>query len=233
MPRWPTPTPPDLFALAGLRFLSGVEGALQLRWQTGFDADWSELPILRLPIPQNPDARAFEAQDLTTLLTDLDADMDNARAALGPTGHPEFRAGDSSVGDLWFDINMNATRDEGEDVFSVAGPDPGRASAWLQADMIAPSIRFDTADAAWLTAYTHLLSAFADVALAYDPASAVERVIASSAGDGRIARHHPAEQRHGHDVRPLGRPRRHHPARAVQQTRRRADPSRPTRICCR
>jgi len=172
------PTPPDLFALAGLRFLSGVEGALQLRWQTGFDADWSELPVLRLPIPQNPNARPFEAQDLTTLLTDLDADMDDARAALDQLGTQDF-ALELSVSDLWFDINMNATREEGEDVFSVAGLTLG-ARGMVQADMIAPSIRFDTADAAWLNAYTHLLSAFADVALAYDPASAVDRVITAS-----------------------------------------------------
>ena len=172
------PTPPELFALAGLRFLSGVEGALQLRWQTGFDADWSELPVLRLPIPKNPDARAFEAQDLTTLLTGLDTDMDTARAALDQLGTQDF-ALELSVGDLWFDINMNATRDEGEDVFSVAGITLG-ARGMVQADMIAPSIRFDTADAAWLNAYTHLLSALAEVALAYDPASAVDRVIESS-----------------------------------------------------
>jgi hypothetical protein len=37
----PSPTSEDLFALAGLRFLGGVEAALQLRWQTGVRADWS------------------------------------------------------------------------------------------------------------------------------------------------------------------------------------------------
>ncbi len=57
----PSPTANEAFALAGLRFLSGVERALQLRWQTGVRADWSELPILRLPIPENPAARPFVA----------------------------------------------------------------------------------------------------------------------------------------------------------------------------
>ncbi len=30
-------------------------------------------------------------------------------------------------------------------------------------------IRFDTADVAWLSAYTHFLSAFSETALAFDP----------------------------------------------------------------
>ena len=59
------PTNEELFARAGLQFLGGVEAALQLRWQTGVQADWSELPILRLPIPENPDARAFAPADFT------------------------------------------------------------------------------------------------------------------------------------------------------------------------
>ena len=90
------PTPADLFALAGLHFLSGVESALQLRWQTGVQADWSELPILRLPIPENPAARPFSGADLTTLLTGLDADMDSARTALKKRGQMEDSHGLSS-----------------------------------------------------------------------------------------------------------------------------------------
>ncbi|MFZ1467711.1 MAG: hypothetical protein WAT09_01915 [Paracoccaceae bacterium] len=174
----PDPTPPDLFALAGLRFLSGVEGALQLRWQTGLDSEWSELPILRLPIPQNPAPRPFEPQDLTTLLTGLDGDMETARTALDQLGAQDF-ALEIAVGDLWFDINMNSKRDEGEDLASVAGITLG-ARGMASADIIAPTIRFDTADAAWLTAYTHLLSGVAQVALAYDPAQAVQRVMSAS-----------------------------------------------------
>jgi hypothetical protein len=175
----PAPTPPDLFALAGLRFLSGVESALQLRWQTGLTADWSELPILRLPIPQNPNARPFTGTDLNTLLTGIDTDMQAARDALATLGTQDL-ALEIAISDLWFDINANGTRDAGEDVAEVAGLTLG--SGRLATDgMTAPTIRFDTADAAWLSAYTHLLSAFTLTARAYDPASAVDRVTASAA----------------------------------------------------
>jgi hypothetical protein len=174
-----SPTNEELFALAGLRFLGGVESALQLRWQTGIRSDWSELPILRLPILENPAARAFVPADFTALLTGLDARMDAARAALGQLGDQPF-ALEIAVSDLWFDINMNGIRDPGEDVGSVAGLTLGGGRI-LNVPVEDPVIKFDTADAAWLSAYTHFLSGFAATALAYDPEPAIQRVIDSSA----------------------------------------------------
>ncbi|MFO1204098.1 MAG: hypothetical protein U1E58_15820 [Tabrizicola sp.] len=173
-----TPTNEDLFALAGLRFLGGVEQALQLRWKTGVKADWSELPILRLPIPENPNAIPFQAADFTALIKNLDADMDASRAALTQLGDKPFSL-PIRVADLWFDINANGARDPGEDLAEVTGMalGGGRGFGVQVAD---PVITFDTADAAWLSAYTHFLSGFASTALAYDPEPAIQRVIDSS-----------------------------------------------------
>lgn len=173
------PTNEELFALAGLQFLGGVEAALQLRWQTGVQADWSELPILRLPIPENPDARAFAPADFTTLLTGLDADMDAARAALDQLGDKPF-ALEIRLADLWFDINANGMQDVGEDIGSVTGLTLG-GGRMIGVDLIDPVITFDSADAAWLAAYTHFLSGFTSTALAYDPEPAIRRVLDSSA----------------------------------------------------
>ncbi len=175
----PAPTNEDLFALAGIRFLSGVETALQLRWQTGLRADWSELPILRLPIPENPAARPFEANDFLTLITGLESRMESARTALATLGDKPF-ALEIAMSDLWFDINMNATRDEGEDVSSVAGLTLGGAGRIASVDVIDPTVTFDTADAAWLSAYTNFLSGFTNLALAYDPEPAIQRILDSS-----------------------------------------------------
>jgi hypothetical protein len=174
----PAPTNEDLFALAGLRFLGGVEQALQLRWKTGVKADWSELPILRLPIPENPDAIPFQAADFTALIRNLDADMDASREALTKLGDKPFSL-PVRVADLWFDINANGTRDAGEDLATVTGMalGGGRGMGVAVED---PVITFDTADAAWLSAYTHFLSGFASTALAYDPEPAIQRVIDSS-----------------------------------------------------
>lgn len=175
----PTPTNEELFALAGVRFLSGIEAALQLRWQTGIRSDWSELPILRLPIPENPAARPFVPGDFTALLTGLDASMDGARTALDSLGDKPL-ALDIRLTDLWFDINQNATRDEGEEVASVAGITLG-GGRMFGVPVTDPVISFDTADAAWLSAYTHFLSGFVATARAYDPEPAIQRVMDSSA----------------------------------------------------
>lgn len=175
----PLPTNEELFALAGLRFLGGVEAALQLRWQTGIRADWSELPILRLPIPENPTARPFVPADFTALITGLDADMEAAREALARLGDGPF-ALDIRLADLWFDIDGNGQRGEGEDIGSVAGLTLG-GGRMINAAAADPVITFDTADAAWLSAYTNFLSGFASVTLAYDPEPAIQRVMDSSA----------------------------------------------------
>jgi hypothetical protein len=174
----PAPTNEDLFALAGLRFLGGIEQALQLRWKTGVKADWSELPILRLPIPENPNAIPFQAADFTALIRNLDADMDASRAALAQLGDKPF-ALEVRMADLWFDINANGTREPGEDLAAVTGMalGGGRGMGVAVAD---PVITFDTADAAWLAAYTHFLSGVASTALAYDPEPAIQRVLDSS-----------------------------------------------------
>jgi hypothetical protein len=174
----PSRTADEAFALAGLRFLGGVERALQLRWQTGVRADWSELPILRLPIPENPAARPFAPADITVLFSGVGADMQAARDALaqvqGDIGL-EIR-----VADLWFDINADGKRDEGEAVFAVAGMSLAGIAPWGMQMPPDPVIRFDTADAAWLLAYTHFLSALAETALAFDPEPVVARVLASA-----------------------------------------------------
>jgi hypothetical protein len=174
----PAPTNEDLFALAGLHFLCGVEQALQLRWQTGVKADWSELPILRLPIPENPNAIPFQAADFSALIRNLDADMDASRAALSQLGDKPF-ALEIRISDLWFDINANGTRDAGEDLAEVTGMalGGGRGMGVAVED---PVITFDTADAAWLSAYTHFLSGFVSTALAYDPEPAIQRILDSS-----------------------------------------------------
>lgn len=174
----PSPSNEDLFALAGLHFLGGIEEALQLRWQTGVQADWSELPILRLPIPENPNAIPFTAADFTALIRNLDADMEAARAALALLGDKPVTL-PIRMADLWFDINANGTREPGEGIAEVTGMTLGGGRMFGVA-VEDPVITFDTADAAWLSAYTHFLSGFAATALAYDPEPAIQRVLDSS-----------------------------------------------------
>ena len=171
-----SPTDADRFALGGVRFLRAVEGALQLRWKTGLSEQLSMLPFLRLPIPENPDAPALAPATIATLFTDVSVDMDSARAPLAEIPATADFGVEITLSDLWFDINANAVRDKGEDMLSVAGP---MIMGWAWADrdpaIPAPTIRFDGADAAWLSAYTHLLGGISDTILAYDPTTPITR----------------------------------------------------------
>ncbi len=165
------PAPDELFALAGLRFLGAVEEALQLRWRKDMSADYSELPIFRLPIPENPSPEPFAPADVTALLKGIAADMTGTQDALTRLGPADF-ALEINLNDLWFDLNTNGTRDDGEAIAGVSGLALGRGSG--AGDVM---VRFDTADAAWLLAYSHFLQAFATLALAFDPEPAIAKVL--------------------------------------------------------
>jgi len=104
--------------------------------------------------------------------------MEASRDALTQLGDKPF-ALPIRMADLWFDINANGTREPGEGIAEVTGMalGGGRGMGVAVED---PVITFDTADAAWLSAYTHFLSGFASTALAYDPEPAIQRVIDSS-----------------------------------------------------
>lgn len=160
------------FAIGGVQFLRAVEKTLQLRYR--HDADFGDLdiPVLRLPLPSNPEAAPFYPGLVTDLFAGLAEDMRTARSPL------ETAVGDFGVSvDLtrvWFDINENGMRDRGESLMAAAGAAFGRAGP--DADVDSLTVRFDTADSAWLLAYTHLLEAVAHLVLAFDPTEVIDEV---------------------------------------------------------
>jgi hypothetical protein len=179
-------TPAETFALAGLRFLSGIESALQLQWRTGMDqalGDASEtldIPLLRLSLPPNPTPAPFSGALVSQLFTDLDTGMEAARQDLAALPPDQDFGLEIAFSDLWFDVNANGARDKGEGAAEILGP---QLFGWQWMDrapnLPLPVIRFDSADAAWLMAYTHLLSGMSDLILAYDPAQAIDRALAA------------------------------------------------------
>lgn len=182
----PEPALEDIFAIGGLHFLGAVERALQLQWRTGADqvtgnaGDTLGLPFLRLPVPPNPRPEPFSGALISQLFAEIDADMAAARAALATLPEGEEFGLDLTFSDLWFDIDMNGTRAPEEDALAILGPQL-LGWQWQDPDPSLPplTVRFDAADAAWLTAYTHVMSGVANTVLAYDPAASIDRVIAS------------------------------------------------------
>lgn len=177
----PDKTPSDMFALGGVQFLGAVEGALQNLYATQVNqqmAQDSNLPFLRLPLPPNPDAAPFHPALIEEVFANALTDLEGSLAALDTITDNDDVAVTIDTGDLWFDINANGSRDDGEDFFAVAGFQMNRQ---LSDAIKPPVVRFDTSDAAWLSAYAHLLSGVSETILAVDPTAAITRVVDSTA----------------------------------------------------
>lgn len=177
----PDQTPSDMFALGGVRFLGAVEGALQQLYATHINremAEMSDLPFLRLPLPPNPDAVPFQPDVIAgTFAAALD-DLEGSLSALDTITDADNVSVTINTADLWFDINANGTREVGEGMLEVAASQLNRR---LDGTLTPPVVRFDTSDAAWLSAYAHLLSGVSETILALDPTSAIQRVTESAA----------------------------------------------------
>lgn len=76
-------TPSDQFALGALHFLRGIEKTLQLRWDHNATLQDLDLPVMRLPVPPNPEAKPFRADLITDIFTGLLTDMEASRAFCG------------------------------------------------------------------------------------------------------------------------------------------------------
>ena len=177
-----SPTDADRFALGGVRFLRTVEQSLQLRWRVGLTDQMQMLPFLRLPLAENPAPAPFDPAMIASLFRAVTTGMDAAREPLSAIPATSDFGVEIALADLWFDVNANATRDTGEDMLDIAGP-MMLGWRWAERDPAtpAPVIRFDVADAAWLSAYTHLLGGIGDVVLAHDPTAAIATTLDAKA----------------------------------------------------
>lgn len=179
------PTPSEIFGLGGVQFLSGIEAALQQRWRVGLDDPAMmalNIPMLRLPIAPNPAPEPFRPAMIEAMFTQLSADMgaaaDTLSRADGDVGLTV------ELGQLWFDVNANGTRERGEAMTEIAGA----ALAGGRRDApAAVTVRFDTADAAWLSAYAHLLAGISDTIRAIGPTDPIARVLDTARGFTAIA----------------------------------------------
>jgi len=177
----PDQTPSDMFALGGVRFLSAVEGALQTLYATQINremAEMSDLPFLRLPLSPNSNAVPFQPEVIANTFAAALDDLEGSLAALDTVTDADDVGVTINTADLWFDINANGTREAGEGMLEVAASQLNRR---LDETLTPPVVRFDTSDAAWLSAYAHLLSGVSETILALDPTSAIQRVTDSAA----------------------------------------------------
>ncbi len=169
---------PDVhgFELGMLRTLRAVEKTLQARYEYGLGQRLANLPLLRLDTGGivNPSPTPSTPATLSQIMDGFVADMAEARAVLEHGEAAGIKPFEMTLGDLWFDINANGTREDSESAIATLGEVVlGRRAAqnFSMSDLANQSltIRFDTADHAWLLAYTHMLSGFGNLFMAFDP----------------------------------------------------------------
>jgi hypothetical protein len=173
----PAPTDEERFALGGVRFLGAVEQALHRRWTMGTLPGLSGIPFFSLPIPENPNPPPFQPAMIADIFRDATARMPGVSAPLAEIPDDSPFGLEIDLADLWFDIDGNKIRDAGENVLDVIGP-MLLGWRWSERDPAtpAPVVRFDVADAAWLSAYSHFIAGFGNTLLAYDPTTPITEV---------------------------------------------------------
>ncbi len=181
------PTPSDRFALGGALFLQAIEATFQERYRVGINDLNLGIPGLSTELNANPDPDPFTPNVIHDLFVQIGEGMDRAQDTLAPISGDDAVAVTLDLNQIWFDINTNGMRDDGEDLLPIMVP--LFVSGWQVADTLAgiqaaggaPTITFDTADVAWLQAYTHVFSGTAEMVMAFDPSEVIGTVQAHAA----------------------------------------------------
>ena len=168
------PRDADRFALGGVTFLRAVERTFQDRYAQGLTDRTGMVPLLRLPLSDNPTPAPFDPAAITTLFARAAETLTVAQTHLSAIPVTSDFTLDIALTDLWFDVDLNATRTAGEGLTEILGNAFGTGAPTV-------TVRFDVADAAWLGAYAHLLTGLAQVVQAYDPTLPITRVMQARA----------------------------------------------------
>lgn len=175
------PSEDETLALGAVQFLRAIEGSFQTRWTYGLTDRSGLLPLLRLPLADNPAPKTFEPGVISQIFQDAEGTLATSIATFATLPETSPAALELAIGDVWFDVNQNAARDPGEGMADIVGTFTmgiSPAEAGIEPPAL-PTIRFDIADTAWASAYAHLLSGAANAVLAYDPSEPIGRILSA------------------------------------------------------
>ena len=166
------------FALGAVQFLQAVEHLGQALNRYGLSTDYQDstglsgLPILRLPVPENPDPEKLTYEALRATLRTFVVDLAAAEDLLaGITNSAvDFPL---NIGTIRLDLNSDGAASSDEALWRMFKRVAGLQ--WLNEKEAAKfQTDFDESDVPWLRAYSHLLMAIAEFPLAHDWRDAFE-----------------------------------------------------------
>jgi hypothetical protein len=155
------------FGLGVVQLMGGVESLMQSLYRYGLqqNAVTSFFPILRLPVPNNPTPQPITYKDSRSILQNLLTDLDKVKNTLEPIKDPTVKL-PLRIGLTRMDLNANKKLEANESFWKTFSLLTGRQATEKDAQKFA--IAFDAGDVVWLKGYCNLLSAIAQVVLAYD-----------------------------------------------------------------
>ena len=168
------------FALGTVQFLQALETLGRNLYKHGLKSTYDSasvglagLPILRLPIPKNPNPATLSYNDLRTILKTFVSDLAIAESSLSKVSLNTTIKLRLNIGLIRLDFNNDGSGSDDEalwQVFKAVTGAPGLNEA------VAKSLvfDFDNGDVLWLRAYCHLLMAIGQFPLAYDWRTAFE-----------------------------------------------------------
>lgn len=154
------------FSLGAVQALRAFEGLVQGFYRYGLDPEWrTSLPMLRLPIPENPKPTPLTNDDFRKLVSDFAAQLAEAEKTLAPIKSAEVKL-PLAIGTYRVDIDGDGIASDSESFWGIFGATVGAPIG--EEDVKGFVIAFDAGDVNWLRGYCHLLQAFCDAYLAHD-----------------------------------------------------------------
>lgn len=154
------------FALGTVQALRAFEGLAQGLYRHGLDPEWQwSVPMLRLPIPNNPNPTPLTNAAFRQLVSDFAAQLAKSEVTLAPIKSPDVKL-PLAIATYRVDVNGDGTADDSESFWGIFGRAIG--APMTEDDVRDFVIAFDAGDVHWLRGYSHLLQSFCDFYLAHD-----------------------------------------------------------------
>lgn len=159
-------------ALGAIKFVRAVETLAQGLYRHGLKHPrHNNIPLLRLPLPENPQPTPLTYDALRAIYARFLADLTAAEAVLArlPEGAVRLPLDLNAVRlDLDGDGRASAEEALGRIVLQVGMGNPRASDPAGQPTIDSWEVGFDRADMTWLRGYCHLMSAMLEFVLAYD-----------------------------------------------------------------
>ncbi|AUT02616.1 hypothetical protein CLI64_20705 [Nostoc sp. CENA543] len=155
------------FGLGIVQLMGATEKLMQSLYRYGLQQNGITqfFPILRLPVPENPQPQPVTYKDARNILQNLLDDLTKIRATLEPIKDSKVKL-PVRLGLTRMDFNADGKLEENESFWKTFSLLSGIQTTEKAAENFA--IAFDFGDVIWLKGYCNLLSAMTQTVLGYD-----------------------------------------------------------------